>query len=180
MRRLRRSAQLAILAAAPVDADVAHAQVALRLAGNAGPRAWQRSPARGGTSLSIALTLDSDHRLKSDPNLREAVGAVDAAAGEAAPDFYDINCSHAREFEPALEPGDWLLRLRSLRPNASAKDKLELCQIGHLEEGDPVDLGRRMGTLARRYPHIDIFGGCCGTWDRHLDEIARNVRPKAQ
>jgi methionine synthase I (cobalamin-dependent) len=33
-----------------------------------------------------------------------------------------------------------------------------------------------MGDLARRYPHLDIWGGCCGTWDTHLDEIARNVR----
>jgi hypothetical protein len=32
-----------------------------------------------------------------------------------------------------------------------------------------------MGSLARRYPHIDIWGGCCGIWEAHLDEIARNV-----
>jgi len=30
--------------------------------------------------------------------------------------------------------------------------------------------------LAKRYPHIDIFGGCCGTWAPHLDEMARNIR----
>jgi len=52
---------------------------------------------------------------------------------------------------------------------------MELCEIGHLEDGDPVDLGQRMGALAR-CPHIDIFDGCCGTWDRHLNEIAGNIR----
>ena len=41
--------------------------------------------------------------------------------------------------------------------------------------GDPVDLGQRMGAIAQQYPHIDIWGGCCGTWDTHLDEIARNI-----
>lgn len=139
-----------------------------------------RAAKRLGMPLSISFTLDSNHRLKSGPSLKEAVEAVDTAAGNSRPDFYGINCSHPLEFEPALEAGDWIQRLRSLRPNASAKDKIALCEIGHLEDGDPADLGKRMGALARRYPHIDIWGGCCGTWDRHLREIAQNVRtPRA-
>ncbi|MES1199100.1 MAG: homocysteine S-methyltransferase family protein [Pseudomonadota bacterium] len=135
-----------------------------------------RAAARAGLPLCISFTLSSDHRLKSGASLKEAIEAVDAEAGEARPACYGINCSHPLEFEPALEAGDWMLRVRSLRPNASAKEKIELCQIGHLEDGDPQDLGARMGDLARRYPHIDIWGGCCGTWDSHLNEIARHVR----
>lgn len=134
-----------------------------------------RAAARIGVPLAISFTLDGSNRLQSGPTLKEAVEAVDAETGDARPDFYGINCSHPLEFEPALEPGDWIFRLRSLRPNASARDKMELCAIGHLEEGDPADLGERMGTLARKYPHIDIFGGCCGTWNKHLDQIAGNV-----
>jgi homocysteine S-methyltransferase len=135
-----------------------------------------RATARIGLPLSLSFMLDSNHRLKSGPSLKEAIETVDAEAGDTKPDFYGINCSHPLEFEPALEPGDWIARIRSLRPNASAMDKIELCKIGHIEDGDPVDLGQRMGALAQRYPHIDIFGGCCGTWAPHLDEIARNVR----
>lgn len=135
-----------------------------------------RAAARLDVPLYISFTLDSAHRLKSGPSLKEAIETVDAEAGDSKPDFYGVNCSHPLEFEPALEPGDWISRVRCLRPNASSKDKMDLCEIGHLEDGDPVDLGRRMGALARRYPHIDIWGGCCGTWDRHLSEIARNVR----
>lgn len=135
-----------------------------------------RAAARLGLPLTISFTLDSNHRLKSGPSLREAIEAVDAQTGDDRPDFYGINCSHPIEFEPALEPGGWIERIRSLRPNASAKDKVDLCQIGHIEDGDPVDLGQRIGALAQRYPHIDVFGGCCGTWAPHLDEIAGNVR----
>lgn len=134
-----------------------------------------RAAAGVGVPLGISFTLDSDHRLKSGPSLREAIEAVDEATDTARPDYYGINRSHPLEFEPALEPGAWIERLRALRPNASAKEKIELCTLGHLEEGDPVDLGERMGALARRYPQIDIFGGCCGTWDKHLGEIARQV-----
>jgi homocysteine S-methyltransferase len=135
-----------------------------------------RAAARIGLPLGISFMLDSNHRLKSGASLQKAIETVDLQTGEAKPDYYGINCSHPIEFEPALEPAGWAKRIRSLRPNASAKDKGELCSIGHLEDGDPVDLGHRTGMLARRYPHIDIFGGCCGTWATHLDEMARNVR----
>jgi len=135
-----------------------------------------RAAARVGLPLGISFMLDSNHRLKSGSSLKEAVETVDAQAGDDRPDYYGINCSHPLEFAPALEQADWVRRVRSLRPNASAKDKIELCSIGHLEEGDAVDLGNRIAGLAQLYPHIDIFGGCCGTWAPHLDEIARSVR----
>ena len=135
-----------------------------------------RAAARIGLPLSLSFTLDSTCRLKSGPSLEQAIEAVDAKAGNARPDFYGINCSHPVEFEPAHEPGAWLERVRSLRPNAAKMDKISLCKLGHLEEGNSRELGEQMGALAKRYPHVDIWGGCCGTWETHLDEIARNVR----
>jgi homocysteine S-methyltransferase len=136
-----------------------------------------RAAARVDLPLGICFTLDSStSRLRSGPTLRAAIEDTDRAAGEARPDFYGINCSHPLEFQPALEPGNWIERIRMLRPNASAMDKIALCQIGHLEEGDPQELGRLMGELGRRYPHIDIWGGCCGTWEKHLGQIARQVK----
>jgi len=135
-----------------------------------------RAGARAGLPVSISFTLDSNHRLHSGPSLKEAIESVDAQTGEDRPAFYGINCSHPLEFLPALEPGDWFERVRCLRPNAAMMDKISLCTLGHLESGDPVDLGRRMGAIASQYPHLDIWGGCCGTWDTHLDEIARNMR----
>lgn len=135
-----------------------------------------RAAAKIGVPVTVSFTLDSSSRLKSGPSLKEAIEVTDAQAGDAKPDFYGINCSHPVEFEPALEPGDWTGRIRSLRPNAAKMDKVSLCRLGHIEEGDPAELGEMMGNLARRYPHIDIWGGCCGTWDKHFDEIARSVR----
>lgn len=135
-----------------------------------------RAAARAGLPLAIYFTLDSTSRLKSGPTVREAIAVVDAEAGGDRPQFYGINCSHPLEFEPALEPGDWIKRVRSFRPNAAMMEKQQLCKIGHLVDGDPSELGEQMGALARRYPHVDIWGGCCGTWNTHLDAIAKNVR----
>jgi len=134
-----------------------------------------RAAAAAGVPLNMSFTLNSAHRLSSGPSLREAIETTDAEAGEARPESYGINCSHPVEFEPALGPGDWTGRIRSFRPNAAEMDKVSLCKLGHIEEGDPAELGRQMGDLARRYPAADIWGGCCGSWDTHLDEIARNV-----
>lgn len=139
-----------------------------------------RAAARVGLPVNMSFTLDSSHKLKSGPSLKEAIEATDTEAGAARPDSYGINCSHPLEFEPALEPGDWARRLRSLRPNAAKMDKVSLCKLGHIEEGDPEELGQMMGDLAKRYPDIDIWGGCCGTWDKHFDRIAHYVRQARQ
>jgi S-methylmethionine-dependent homocysteine/selenocysteine methylase len=134
-----------------------------------------RAAAKAGIPICVSFTLSDNHHLRSGPSLQEAVEAVDEQAGDMKPDCYGINCSHPLEFEPALESGDWFQRVRNLRPNAALMDKVSLCKLGHLEEGDPIELGQQMGDLARRYPHIDMWGGCCGTWETHLREIAQNI-----
>ena len=132
-----------------------------------------RAAAKASVPLSVSLTLDSTYRLKSGPSLAEATTEIDAQTGDEAPDFYLLNCSHPLEYEPALESGDWIKRLRGVRPNASPMDKIALCKLGHIEDGDPVELGSQVRSLSERYPHMDIFGGCCGTGHSHLREIAK-------
>src|SRR3546814_7964464 len=46
-----------------------------------------RAAARIGVPLSVALTLDSTHRLKSGPTLGEAITEIDAQTGLDAPDY---------------------------------------------------------------------------------------------
>lgn len=133
-----------------------------------------RAAAKIGVPLGISLTLDSTSKLNSGPSLAEAITKIDIETDQS-PAFYMINCSHPVEYEPAIEPGDWIKRVRGVRPNASKMEKMALCQIGHLEDGDPIELGELCGDLAKRYPHMDIWGGCCGTWSCHLDEIAKNI-----
>lgn len=169
------SVQLATLAQA--DVDLVEAMTFNNVAEAVG---LARAAAKVGLPLSVSFTLDSSSRLHSGPTLREAIEAVDAAAGDARPAFYGINCSHPAEFQPALEPDTWFERVRVLRPNAAMMDKIALCSLGHLESGDPLELGSLMGDLAQRHPHLDIWGGCCGTWDTHLDEIAQRVLASGQ
>ena len=128
-----------------------------------------------GLPLGVSFNLGPNGRLRSGPTLREAVEETEARTNGAAA-YFGTNCAHPVEFASALDdPGDWLDRLRYIRPNAAQMDKLALCKLGHLEDGDPVELGQQMGDVARLLPRADILGGCCGTDERHLNEIAKNV-----
>ncbi|WP_020680200.1 homocysteine S-methyltransferase family protein [Marinobacterium rhizophilum] len=128
-----------------------------------------------GMPLGVSLTLTTEGRLRSGPSLREAVEAIDEKTGGAAA-WFGTNCAHPLEFTPALaDVGPWLERLRYVRPNAVRMEQIALCKLGHLEDGDPLELGRQMGEVARRHPQMDILGGCCGTDERHLGEIAKNI-----
>jgi S-methylmethionine-dependent homocysteine/selenocysteine methylase len=124
--------------------------------------------------IVISFFVKQGGRLSGGETLEEAISKVDAAT-DSSPAYYMINCTHPTEFEPALTPGDWTLRLGGFMPNAVAMDTLSLCRLGHLEEGDPEELGGQMADLAQRFPHIHVWGGCCGTDGRHIGEIARQV-----
>lgn len=137
-----------------------------------------RAAAKIGLSMSVSLTLDSTHRLASGKSLPEAIAEIDNETGEDAPDFFLLNCSHPLEYEPAIDRGDWIKRLRGVRPNASKMDKIALCKLGHIEDGNPVELGQQVSDLSNRFPHMDIFGGCCGTGASHLREIAKQLAKK--
>lgn len=164
------SVQLATLRAAGVD-------IVSALTFNNIPEAIgvARATAAAGLPLSLSFLVNAEGRIFSGPALGIAIEQVDAQTGDARPDFYGINCAHPIEFEPALTGGDWLGRVRSLRPNASTTDKQSLCTIGHLEAGDPEQLGKHIAAIARRMPNVDIVGGCCGTWDDHLTAIATEL-----
>jgi S-methylmethionine-dependent homocysteine/selenocysteine methylase len=134
-----------------------------------------RAAERIGIPIGVNLTLTTEGRLRSGPTLREAVETIEERTNGAAA-WFGTNCAHPLEFAGALaDAGPWLERLRCIRPNAVQMDQIALCKLGHLEDGDPVELGQQMGEVARLLPRADILGGCCGTDERHLGEIAKNV-----
>lgn len=127
-----------------------------------------------GVPVAVSFTLTGDAHVHSGSTLDAAIATVDAAT-DGSVEFFGINCSHPTEFAPALTEGAWTDRLRSFRPNASKMEKIALCQLGHLEEGEPPELAELMGGLATRFPKADIWGGCCGTGAEHLNLIASAV-----
>ncbi|NND74524.1 MAG: homocysteine S-methyltransferase [Ilumatobacter sp.] len=122
----------------------------------------------------ISFTVETDGRLPSGEALGDAVTAVDAATG-STPAYYMVNCAHPTHFVDALEPSDWMNRIKGVRANASALTHAELDAAEELDAGDPVDLAEQYAGLRATHPGITIFGGCCGTDPRHVDAAATTL-----
>ena len=119
----------------------------------------------------ISFTVETDGRLPTGDSLADAIEAVDAATGHG-PAYYMINCAHPEHFAGTLDPrASWIKRLRGLRANSSRRSHAELDNATELDAGNPTELGDQYADLLRRFPHIIVLGGCCGTDHRHVERI---------
>jgi S-methylmethionine-dependent homocysteine/selenocysteine methylase len=126
---------------------------------------------------AISFTVETDGRLAGGLGLREAIEATDDAT-EASPVYYMVNCAHPTHFEGALQADQsWVLRIRGIRANASARSHAELDESDTLDPGDPDDLAKRYQRLRQSFPGIRILGGCCGTDHRHVTAMAKACLP---
>ena len=132
-----------------------------------------RAAAAAGVPSAVAFTVETDGRLPSGQPLGEAIMEVDFES-TTPPAYYMVNCAHPTHFAPALEAGGpWLERLKGVRANASRCSHAELDAAETLDDGDPQALGRENADLRRLVPGLTVFGGCCGTDQRHVEEIAK-------
>jgi homocysteine S-methyltransferase len=90
-----------------------------------------------------------------------------------------INCAHPSHFEKALADGSqWCDRICGLRANASSMSHAELNDAPELDAGDPIALGRNYARLkSGKLRNLSVVGGCCGTDDRHVEQMALACLP---
>lgn len=128
-----------------------------------------------GMPVALSFTLETDGRLPTGEELRQAIETVDQAT-RAYPAYYMVNCAHPSHFAHVLQgSGAWLKRIRGVRANASKRSHAELDNSPDLDIGNPQELGRDYQALQRRLPALSIVGGCCGTDYRHIEAICRAV-----
>ena len=130
-----------------------------------------RAASSAGLPAAISFTVWNDQRLAGGETLREAVETVDDVTGSAAA-YFMINCSHPVDFGPALEGDDWVHRVHGFRANASKEEHSTLSLADHLDEGDPDELAGQYARLRSKFPHMNVFGGCCGTDLMHVQKIS--------
>jgi homocysteine S-methyltransferase len=59
--------------------------------------------------------------------------------------------------------------------NASEKSHAELDESETLDRGDPRALGHFHKEIRALLPDMCVVGGCCGTDEEHVGEIAKAV-----
>ena len=129
-----------------------------------------RAAKAAGMPSAISFTLETDGRLPSGQALKDAIAEVDAKTG-SAPAYFMVNCAHPSHFDHILQDELWIRRLRGIRANASKRSHAELNDSTELDDGNPLEFGEENAAILRRFPHINVLGGCCGTDHRHVEQI---------
>lgn len=125
----------------------------------------------------ISFTVETDGRLYSGMSLKEAIEQVDNNVDER-PAYFVINCAHPTHFISELNSGpdaDWIQRIKGVRANASCKSHAELDEATELDRGNPQEFGSIHKKLKKQFPHLNIFGGCCGTDEEHVLSIVKQL-----
>ena len=126
----------------------------------------------------ISFTVETDGKLATGTHLKEAIDQVDKNADQP-PLYYMINCAHPTHFLPELVAGKneaWIKRIKGIRANASCKSHAELDESTELDRGTPSEFAIDHRKMSEMFPHLNVFGGCCGTDDEHVHAIASQLK----
>ena len=134
-----------------------------------------RAARRFGLPVVISFTVETNGRLPTGASLEEAITEVDAATDSYAA-YFMINCAHPEHFSGVLEDAPWMQRIRGIIANASRCSHAELDEAVELDDGNPTELGVQLSDIRRKFPHIQVLGGCCGTDMRHMKQIVTALR----
>ena len=130
-----------------------------------------RAADAAGLPVAISFTVETDGCLPTGQSLGDAIRQLDRETGNSVA-YYMINCAHPTHFEDALD--DMAAeRIGGLRGNASKQSHAELDEAEELDEGNPEELGQDYKRLKGKMPNLNVLGGCCGTDERHVREIAK-------
>lgn len=134
-----------------------------------------------GLPVVISFTVETDGKLPTGMTLKEAIEKTDAAV-KVPPLYYMLNCAHPSHFKNQLEENTneaWIKRIKGFRANASCKSHAELDESTKLDRGNPAELGKDYKVLKQLFGHLNVFGGCCGTDDEHIEEIVSQLKSKS-
>lgn len=124
-----------------------------------------------GVPISVSFVVETDGCLDNGTGLEQAIDRVDELTGNAAA-YFMVNCAHPDHFSHVLTGHP---RLKGMAVNASRCSHAELDDATELDDGDPQELGAQVAQLVRKFPHISVIGGCCGSDFRHMREMAARV-----
>jgi len=128
---------------------------------------------------ALSFVIRSDGSILDGTPLHRAVAQIDAATAPR-PLFYMVNCVHPSIFQQGIDhelrsSPKLSDRLLGLQANTSAKSPEELDGLSYLDTVEPEEFAQSLLSLHKSFG-IKILGGCCGSDNRHIEEIARQIR----
>lgn len=132
--------------------------------------------AKTGIPYIISFTIQEDGKLIDGTTIADAIQYIDAVT-EKKPVCYMTNCVHPSIVKKALlQPFNQnsIVRERFLgiQANTSPLSYAQLDGSAELKCSEPEDFAKEMMTLTN-IGNIKIWGGCCGTDNRHMECLAK-------
>jgi len=132
-----------------------------------------------GLPYIISFMIRDNGKLIDGTTIHDAILAIDEET-TINPLCYMTNCVHPTILEKALaynfnQTDIVRKRFQGIQANTSPLSPEELDHSHELKTSDPVSLAEKMIKLRQQY-HLKIFGGCCGTDQSHMEEIAKRLR----
>lgn len=126
----------------------------------------------------ISFMIKKNGRLIDGTTINDAITMIDSSVINK-PICYMTNCVHPKVLSEALshdfnKTSVVKDRFNGIQANTSPLSPEELNNAIDLKCADPIALGRDIMELTQIFD-TKIVGGCCGTDDRHMEVIARNL-----
>lgn len=144
------------------------------------PEATGMAQAMSETGLPyiISFTIQRDGKMIDGTTIAKAIAIIDNSV-DVKPICYMTNCVHPSIVCEALAQPfnqNTLVRDRFLgiQANTSPLSYVELDESSELKCSDPTQFAEDMLKL-RDISNIKIFGGCCGTDNRHMEQVANRL-----
>ncbi|TGY34052.1 homocysteine S-methyltransferase family protein [Bacteroides caecimuris] len=132
-----------------------------------------------GLPYIISFTIKPDGCLIDGTTINDAINIVDSKVS-AKPLCYMTNCIHPRFVVSALEqPFNQTdivnMRFRGIQANTAELEYKDIDGSDLIKAtSSPESLAADIAYLHQRF-NLSILGGCCGTDNRHITEIAKSI-----
>jgi homocysteine S-methyltransferase len=131
-----------------------------------------------GKPYIISFVFRSEGTMLDRTPLKDAISIIDTDVNPK-PIAYMANCTHASIFKLAImhethSSSTVRKRVAGLFANTAALEPEELDNSEKLVEEDPQIFGKSVANLHGELG-MKILGGCCGTDDRHIDNLAKRL-----
>lgn len=144
------------------------------------PEATGMAQAMSETGLPyiVSFTIQRNGKLIDGTTIAKAIATIDDSV-DAKPICYMTNCVHPSiVYEALSQPFNQNTlvkdRFLGIQANTSPLSYAELDESSDLKCSDPTQFAEAMLKL-RDISNIKIFGGCCGTDNRHMEQVANRL-----
>lgn len=132
-----------------------------------------------GLPYIISFMIKKDGKLLDGTTINDAIISIDKYTTRN-PIFYMANCVHPKILNSALsqEYNKTSIvrgRFKGIQANTSELSPEELDNCVELKTSDNISLANDIIDLYNKF-NLKIFGGCCGTDNTHIEEMAKRLK----